>query len=75
MLIMSGELGSYEPYLPPYARPHAELTSSQARESYERLVEAAPERVDQLRKLLLRNGVELRDDDESVSSNNGYRGC
>ncbi|MGW4400236.1 hypothetical protein ACWEHA_33510 [Amycolatopsis nivea] len=62
----------YEPYVPPYAQPHAELTKRQARESYERLMEAVPDRVEQLRNLLLCNGIELGDGDESVQELNDW---
>lgn len=62
----------YEPYVPPYDRPHAELTKSQARESYERLMKAVPERVERLRRLLHRNGIEIGDEDESVQELNDW---
>lgn len=42
----------YQPYVPPHAMPHAEMTRKQAKESYEHLMAARPERRQQLSSLL-----------------------
>ncbi len=56
----------YEPYVPPYRGPQAQLSSSEARESFDQLMAAKPRRTEQLRTLLEANGLTLNDDDAFI---------
>jgi hypothetical protein len=69
---MSIDWADYEPHVPPYLGPLHELTRRQARESFERLMEAKPRRLGQLTRLLQANGLVIADDDESVQCLNDW---
>ena len=58
----------YEIYEPPHRGLLGDLTRKQARESFEYLMEVQSRRINLLNRLLAANGIELREDDDSIQS-------
>ena len=69
---MSIDWSGYAIYDPGVHGPWQDLPRAQAQAAYERLMEAKPHRIEQLRALLSRNGVQLGVDDASIQDLNDW---
>lgn len=63
---------AYEPYVPPYRGPLAQLPRGQARESFNRWIAARPERWTQLQRLLDGVGIRLGTSDSDIQRVNDW---
>jgi hypothetical protein len=66
--VVTVDWSGYEPYVPPYWGPSAGLTRSQARESFDHLMAARFERIEQLRRLTATSGLRLGDSDTDIQA-------
>jgi hypothetical protein len=69
---MSVEWGDYEPYMPSTDGPLQDLPRREARAEYRRVMDSRFERIAQLRRLLLRNGVTMGSSDDEVQRVNDW---
>lgn len=65
-IAMSVNWDFYEPFDPGVDGPLHELPRKEAREAFKRIMAAKEERIDQLKKLLERNGIALRSTDDGL---------
>lgn len=69
---MTVEWDEYSPYVPEVAKPLHEATRPEARAAFKQLMAAKDERIAELRRLLRRNGIELRSSDEGLQQVNDW---
>ncbi|MEU4395901.1 hypothetical protein [Kribbella sp. NPDC023855] len=72
---MSVNWDDYKPFDPGVSRPLHELTMREARAAFQRLMAAKSERIEELRRLLENNGVELSSSADGLQAiNDWFRG-
>jgi len=69
---MSVDWNGYEIYHPGVSAPLQTLPRAEARQAYERLMQAKPARIGMLRQLLKANGVELDSSDAAIQDLNDW---
>ncbi len=69
---MTLDWARYEPYRPPYLGPLAQLSRAEARESFDRWIQARPRRWEQLGRLVGAEGITLGDSDAEIQRLNDW---
>ena len=65
---MTVDWGSYEPYVPPVAKPHREMSRQEATLSFDDVMANKQRRIEALERLAKRNGVPLGDNAEAMDA-------
>ena len=65
---MTAEWGGYEPYMPPVAKPHREMSRQEAKLSFDDVMANRQFRIEALERLARRNGVPLGDSAEAMDA-------
>lgn len=60
------DFSGYKPFQPLYRGRLEDLSAREAKQSFDHLMQAKADRIDELRNLLARNGLGLRDSDDGI---------